>query len=70
MFNDKLYYYSGSADKPPGGGIHEHVADPSQYENLTEIKNWRQCLSNFHTAEFELDGLIGTQLNITFKAGK
>jgi len=44
---DKLYFYSKSRDVKPGRGTNEHVADPSRYEPLAAIKDWRKILSNF-----------------------
>ena len=53
MNPDTLYFFSGSADKPPGKGINEHINDPKKYKELENIKNWRKVLSNFYTAPFE-----------------
>jgi len=53
---DKLYYYSGSADKAPGKGSNEHVNNSTMYVQLSSIKDWRKKLSNFWVAPFELDG--------------
>lgn len=49
---DILYYYSGSADKPPGSGVNERVSDRRRYSILSSIPMWRQILSNFYVSEF------------------
>lgn len=52
--NDKLYFYSGSKDLPPGAGKNEHVDDPGLYADLANIKDWRKILSNFHVCPFQV----------------
>jgi hypothetical protein len=47
---DKLVFKSTSADKKPGKGIHESVADPSAYSDLARIKDFRRYLSNFDSS--------------------
>ncbi len=49
---DKLYYYSKSANKPVGKGVNEYIKDISKYKKLSEIKDWRKILSNFHKYTF------------------
>src|SRR5439155_17063947 len=44
---DRLYFFSGSADLPPGQGVHEGVADPGRYAALAGVRHWRRMLSNF-----------------------
>jgi hypothetical protein len=70
---DKLYYWSGSSDKPPGSGTNEFLTNPDDYAELQSIKDWRKKLSNFWVAPFEADGrhwnsvehmFQGTKLNI------
>lgn len=53
---DKLFYYSKSADKRPGRGANESVANEEKYAQLAKVKDWRKMLSNFHVAPFKLDG--------------
>jgi predicted NAD-dependent protein-ADP-ribosyltransferase YbiA (DUF1768 family) len=48
----RLYYFSRSADKPPGSGRNEFVQNPQSYTELAQIPNWRQMLSNFWVASF------------------
>jgi N-glycosidase YbiA len=57
MSHDRLYYFSRSANKPPGQGVNEHVNDLSKYAELAEIPNWRQMLSNFWVAPFYIDSV-------------
>jgi predicted NAD-dependent protein-ADP-ribosyltransferase YbiA (DUF1768 family) len=47
-----FYFYSKSADKPPGKGANEKVAEGENYTELRNIKDWRKILSNFHVGEF------------------
>lgn len=54
---DRLYYFSRSADRPPGQGANESVASSEKYSHLSRISNWRQMLSNFWVAPFEVDGV-------------
>ena len=49
---DILFFFSKSADKPPGKGANERVGDPTAYAALAAIPNWRQALSNFWEAPF------------------
>lgn len=52
MSTDRLFFFSKSADKPPGKGANERVADPANYVALKTFPNWRQALSNFWPAPF------------------
>ena len=54
---DTLYFYSKSADKKPGKGANETVHDDSKYEKLSQTKDWRKVLSNFHCSPFEFEGV-------------
>jgi ribA/ribD-fused uncharacterized protein len=54
MNSDRLYYFSGSADKMPGKGANEYITDPNKYVKLGKIPNWRKMLSNFYVAPFEV----------------
>lgn len=49
---DKLCYYSKSRHAPVGKGQHEFVENPSLYDELDKIENWRRILSNFYTEPF------------------
>ena len=50
-------FFSKSADKPPGKGVHEDlVSSPRKYAKLAKVKDWRKTLSNFYESEFQLDG--------------
>lgn len=51
---DKLFYYSGSADKPPGKGTNESGCE--KCTELAKIKDWRKMLSNFYISPFVIDG--------------
>ena len=57
MNPDRLYYFSRSADRPPGQGVNERVSNPSKYTELAQVKNWRHILSNFWVAPFEVNGV-------------
>lgn len=67
---DRLYFYSGSADRPPGEGVHERVADPSRYAALARTPHWRRRLSNFWVADFPLDGRTFRTVEHAFQAAK
>ena len=49
---DRLFFYSKSADKAPGKGSNERVANPAAYAALAAKPNWRRALSNFWVAPF------------------
>ena len=68
--SDRLYFYSGSADRAPGEGVHEHVVDPSRYAALARTPHWRRRLSNFWPAEFTLDGRTYRTVEHAFQAAK
>lgn len=51
LAKDKLVFKSTSADKKPGAGVHESVADSSVYSGLARIKDWRRHLSNFDCSD-------------------
>lgn len=44
----RLCFFSLSADKPPGEGSREAVADESVYTDLLSVRDWRRVLSNFY----------------------
>lgn len=67
---DKLYYYSKSADKMPGKGANEYINDPSQYNELSQIRDWRKKLSNFHIAPFEYENRRWNTVEHLFQAVK
>ena len=58
---DKFFFYSKSADAPPGKGggkdirFQERLNTKTDYTELGRIKNWRKALSNFYVAPFILD---------------
>ena len=59
---DKFFFYSKSADAPPGKGggkntrFKELLQTKTDYTELSKIENWRRALSNFYVAPFILDG--------------
>lgn len=67
---DRLYFYSGSADRPPGAGVNEQVADPAAYAALAAVPRWRKMLSNFWVADFRLDGRTWRTVEHRFQAAK
>ena len=71
MNNDKLYFYSKSADKPkPGQGSNEYVNDSYMYNELAKISGWRKVLSNFHFSPFEFEGKTYNTIEHVFQAKK
>jgi ribA/ribD-fused uncharacterized protein len=67
---DRLYFFSGSADLPPGQGVHERVADASRYAVLAGVPHWRRMLSNFWVADFTLGGRTYRTVEHAFQAAK
>jgi ribA/ribD-fused uncharacterized protein len=67
---DRLYFFSGSADLPPGQGVHEQVADPARYAVLAGVRHWRRMLSNFWPAEFTLGERTYRTVEHAFQAAK
>lgn len=68
--SDRLHFYSNSADKPPGQGVHEQVSEPAQYAVLARVRDWRKMLSNFWVADFTVDGLSYRTVEHRFQAAK
>ena len=67
---DRLYFFSGSADRPPGEGVHERVADTTRYAVLAGVRHWRRMLSNFWPAEFVLGERTYRTVEHAFQAAK
>lgn len=67
---DRLYFFSGSADLPPGQGVHESVADATRYAALAGVRHWRRMLSNFWVAEFALGEHTYRTVEHAFQAAK
>jgi ribA/ribD-fused uncharacterized protein len=67
---DRLFFYSASADRAPGAGRHESVADPSAYAALARTRDWRKMLSNFWVADFVIDGATYRTVEHCFQAAK
>lgn len=67
---DRLYFFSGSADLPPGQGVHERVADPARYAALADVRHWRRMLSNFWPADFTLRERTYRTVEHAFQAAK
>jgi ribA/ribD-fused uncharacterized protein len=67
---DHLFFHSGSADRPPGQGANERVANPADYAELAQVPDWRKRLSNFWVADFTLDGLTYRTVEHAFQAAK
>lgn len=56
--SDKLFIFKKSAQRSPGKGIHDVVADPSIYPLLNATPNWRRMLDDFYVAPFEVKGIV------------
>lgn len=67
---DKLFYYSKSKDVEPGKGINEYINDPSKYEILSKIKDWRKILSNFYVSPFTWNGKTWNSVEHAFQGSK
>lgn len=49
-----LVFYSKSAHKPAGKGLHEHLASKDKFNDLNKIVDWRKMLSNMYVSPFIL----------------
>ena len=65
-------FHSRSKDAPPGMGVGESLGSlpASAFSSLASTKNWRQVLSNFAPAAFDLDGLRWPSVEHFFQAAK
>ena len=70
MVDDKLFYYSKSANKQAGKGVNEFVSNYNEYDELNKIKDWRKMLSNFYVAEFNYNGNTYYTAEHAFQAKK
>ena len=70
MEEDKLFYYSKSANKQVGKGVNEFVSNYNEYDELNKIKDWRKMLSNFYVAEFNYNGNTYYTAEHAFQAKK
>ena len=68
--SDKLYFFSKSADKKPGKGTNEQVANPRNYEELASVPHWRKVLSNFHVCPFVFRGMTFSTIEHAFQSAK
>lgn len=67
---DRFYYFSRSADKPPGKGTNEYLNSGETYDLLMRTPHWRHMLSNFWVAPFEMDGRRYNTVEHAFQAYK
>ena len=62
LYNDETHFvfYSKSADKKPGMGAGEKIAegDVEKYIPLGKMKNWRKVLSNMHIKKDEAGNVV------------
>lgn len=70
MNQDRLFYFSRSADRPVGSGTNEHVNDVNKYIILNSITDWRKKLSNFWISPFKYDGVHWNTVEHMFQAYK
>jgi ribA/ribD-fused uncharacterized protein len=70
MEEDKLFYYSNSANKQAGKGVNEFVSNYNDYNELNKIKDWRKMLSNFYVDEFTYNGKTYYTAEHAFQAKK
>jgi len=52
---DKFQFYFRSADKKPGKGVGDEISDPTKYQNLNTIKDWRRMFSSLYESRFAYD---------------
>ena len=67
---DRLYFFSGSAEKYPGKGVNEYVSCVETYKELSQIIGWRKQLSNFWVEEFEVEGMRWNTVEHMFQSYK
>jgi ribA/ribD-fused uncharacterized protein len=67
---DRLYFFSGSADAPPGLGVHERVAGTARFAELAGMGHWRRMLSNLWPADFTLGERTYRTVEHAFQAAK
>lgn len=70
QMQDKLCYFSKSKNVPAGKGIHEFINNPSDYEELNKINNWRKILSNFYIEPFIYKDKTYNSVEHAFQAQK
>lgn len=68
--HDRFMFFSGSKDVAPGKGVDEFVNDPSMYQELAQIKDWRKKLSNFWMQPFEVDDLTWNSVEHYYQGSK
>lgn len=68
--DDKIYFYSRSKDVHPGKGSNEYMKNPELYKRLSEIKNFRRILSNFHVYPFQFEGYTYNSIEHVFQSKK
>lgn len=67
---DKFVFYSKSANAKPGKGSGETLTGLTEYNELSEIKDWRHMLSNFYKTPFQLDDELWNSVEHFFHAVK
>lgn len=67
---DRFYFFSRSADKPPGKGTNEYLNSNETYNLLRRTPHWRRMLSNFWVSPFEMDGRRYNTVEHAFQAYK
>ena len=70
QMNERLFFYSESADKDVGRGVHERVQDTSKYNELNKIKDWRKILSNFYISPFIYENKTWRSVEHAFQSRK
>lgn len=70
MEEDKLFFFSKSANKLAGKGVNEFVSNYNDYDDLNTNKDWRKMLSNFYVAKFTYNGKTYYTAEHAFQAKK
>ena len=70
----QFMFFSRSADKVPGRGVHEHLSKrdclDDAFRKLAKVKDWRKKLSNFYISSFKLDGFTWNSVEHFYQASK
>ena len=60
--HDRFMFNATSANKPPGSGVMERVANKHIYKELSKIPEWRKLLSNEYLHDIEIDDVTWPSL--------
>jgi len=68
--HDTFQFFAKSADRLPGKGVGEYVADASVYQKLSEVRHWRRRFSDMWEEELSIMGKRYRTHHHALQAGK